>query len=47
MNLGLQVSYGFYDITNDSYQKHDDIILKGFDRNISLHLQLKYDLIRH
>jgi hypothetical protein len=47
MNLGLQVSYGFYDITNDSYQKHDDIILKGFDRNISLQLQLKYDLIRH
>ena len=47
MNAALQVSYGFYDITNDSFQKYDDINLKGTDRNISLQLHLKYDLIRH
>ena len=42
MNTGLQFSYGFYDITNNSYNN-----VKGNDRNISLQLQLKYDLIRH
>ncbi len=42
MNTGLQFSYGFYDITQNSYNN-----IKGTDRNISLQLQLKYDLIRH
>ncbi|MCG3166099.1 MAG: hypothetical protein POELPBGB_01875 [Bacteroidia bacterium] len=42
MNAGLQFSYGFYDITNNSYNN-----LNGNDRNISLQLHLKYDLIRH
>lgn len=42
MNAGLQFSYGFFDITNNSYNN-----LKGNDHNISLQLQLKYDLVKH
>jgi cytoskeletal protein RodZ len=46
MNTGLQFSYSFYDNTvngyNGSFNGAD-----SFDRNISLQLQLKYDLIRH
>ncbi len=44
MNAGLQFSYGFYDNTLNVY--HPDYS-GGVDKNISLQLQLKYDLIRH
>ena len=46
MNAGLQISYGFYDNTvngnNGSFNGAD-----SFDRNISLQLELKYDLFCH
>lgn len=48
MNAGLQVSYGFYDNTDNNYKYNEnDVWVVEFDRNISLQLQLKYDLIKH
>jgi hypothetical protein len=46
MNAGLQFSYGFYDNTVNGYNGGFNGA-DSFDRNISLQLQLKYDLIRH
>ncbi len=47
MNAGLRFNYGFFDITDNKYFESIYFNNDHFDRNISLQLQLKYDLIRH
>ena len=46
MNIGLQFNYGFYDNTINYYNGYFNGS-NHYDRNISLQLQLKYDIIKH